>query len=809
MKSAHNHILSSITASVLLIGLGVQFISGVPLGRERSIALAAPRSQGNIRIVASTADSGPGTLRQALLDAQSGDIITFDPLVFPPSAPVTISLTSSLPHINQGNLTIDASNAGVILDGSQAGGEWTAGIEINSEHNVIRGLQVIHFTGPGILLGQPANFNTVGGDRNVGNGPLGQGNLFSDNADGVAIFGSSDNTILGNLIGTNVYGTGALGNRTAGIFIEQDGKRNVIGPNNIIAYNGDPGVDIRSENSFANKITQNSIHDNRRRGIQLFEGSSFNTATPFIFDFNLSAGTVAGTACVDCTVEIFSDSEDQGEKYEGRITADGSGSFAFSKGSSFSGPHLTATATDTDANTSQFSPPTSGASRSLIIQAGNSMPRLQLRIKQSSELQDNRIASMWDWYNTTGAEMEEIVKKEVLAIGLKRARLSVNGIEPNTIHWDRPELTINPEDDQVFTLLANNGVKITYVLTFWDKATYPGGVGTPCPRFKTEGEILRYLDFVRFIVHHFKGRVQIYEIWNEPNNTVCPQWIEVEDYINLVQRVVPVIRQEYPGAKIQVGGTSYLNESPAYDYLLSILRSSDIMPLVDVISWHPMYGTSPEFDPGYYSEYPTISQDLKDVAFAHGFKGEFEADELTWWTIEQPEWDGWSRRYKETIAAKYYARGILMNLGMDITAGTGGASYDKRIVYGTVGNIATVVAGTEPSNIPFQIQTAASNLKSYTFSLPGSGYLMALWKDGAAVDDDPGKPATLTLNGLTDQKVVGIDVLYGYQQQLVANEEDGNTVIRNLLVKDYPLILRITPVSYTYLPIITKGAVVR
>jgi parallel beta-helix repeat protein len=359
MKSAHNHILSSITASVLLIGLGVQFISGVPLGRERSIALAAPRSQGNIRIVASTADSGPGTLRQALLDAQSADIITFDPLVFPPSAPVTISLTSSLPHINQGNLTIDASNAGVILDGSQAGGEWTAGIGIVSEHNVIRGLQVIHFTGPGIQLDPTANFNTVGGGRNVGNGPLGQGNLFSDNSDGVAIFGSSDNTILGNLIGTNVYGTGALGNRTAGIFIEQDGKRNVIGPNNIIAYNGDPGVDIRSENSFANKITQNSIHDNRRRGIQLFEGSSFNTATPFIFDFNLSAGTVAGTACANCTVEVFSDSEDQGEKYEGRITADGAGSFAFSKGSSFSGPHLTATATDTGANTSQFSLPTS------------------------------------------------------------------------------------------------------------------------------------------------------------------------------------------------------------------------------------------------------------------------------------------------------------------------------------------------------------------------------------------------------------------------------------------------------------------
>ena len=61
--------------------------------------------------VNSTADSGSGTLRQALLDAQAGDMITFGPAVFPPRAPATIYLTSSLPLISQGNLKINASNA--------------------------------------------------------------------------------------------------------------------------------------------------------------------------------------------------------------------------------------------------------------------------------------------------------------------------------------------------------------------------------------------------------------------------------------------------------------------------------------------------------------------------------------------------------------------------------------------------------------------------------------------------------------------------------------------------------------------------
>jgi hypothetical protein len=92
-------------------------------------------------IIASTADSGSGTLRQALIDAQSGDKITFDPTVFPPENPAVIKVLSPLPVIFQGNLTIDASNAGVILDGSQAGDEWIAGIEVDSEKNIIQGLQ--------------------------------------------------------------------------------------------------------------------------------------------------------------------------------------------------------------------------------------------------------------------------------------------------------------------------------------------------------------------------------------------------------------------------------------------------------------------------------------------------------------------------------------------------------------------------------------------------------------------------------------------------------------------------------------------
>ena len=38
--------------------------------------------------------------------------------------------------------------------------------------------------------------------------------------------------------------------------------------------------------------------------------------------------------------------------------------------------------------------------------------------------------------------------------------------------------------------------------------------------------------------------------------------------------------------------------------------------------------------------------------------------------------------------------------------------------------------------------------------------------------------------------MTAIDVVNGFERQLVATVENGNLVIRDLLVKDYPIILR-------------------
>ncbi|GAI26372.1 unnamed protein product, partial [marine sediment metagenome] len=186
-----------------LVLLFVTFLVFAMSGCGPPTPTPTPQAPGKAILVTSTADAGPGTLRQALLDARSGDTITFDPAVFPPSAPATIYLTSNLPSITQGNLTIDGSNAGVILDGSNISEDWVSGLEISSNRNTVQGLQIVNFSsGPGIHLCGGAQNNTIGGDRGIGSGPLGQGNLVGNGEIGINLCddGTSFNTITGNLI---------------------------------------------------------------------------------------------------------------------------------------------------------------------------------------------------------------------------------------------------------------------------------------------------------------------------------------------------------------------------------------------------------------------------------------------------------------------------------------------------------------------------------------------------------------------------------------------------------------------------------
>ncbi|MGC9396802.1 MAG: right-handed parallel beta-helix repeat-containing protein, partial [Anaerolineae bacterium] len=246
-------------AGLLLLIFTIRFPLSSTLAYVNEQPLAVTRT------VTSTADSGSGTLRDAIQNASADDVIVFSTSVFPPSNPQTISLVSPLSWIEVTGLQIDASNAGVIVSGAGLTGQYDNCFMVRANNVTIRGLQIVNCPNHGVEINNGASFVTIGGDRNIGNGPLGQGNRFAGNRVGLWVYGrdipSQGIVVKGNLFGTTLSGTGAAGNSHAGATILKsddnviggslDGERNVFSANGYYGLELWDCVGVTIENNYA------------------------------------------------------------------------------------------------------------------------------------------------------------------------------------------------------------------------------------------------------------------------------------------------------------------------------------------------------------------------------------------------------------------------------------------------------------------------------------------------------------------------------------------------------------------------------
>lgn len=211
----------------------------------------------------------------------------------------------------------------------------------------------------GITIEQGASNNVVEGNV-VANG----------NEGGIQLTGSEtlNNQIFGNWIGVSRSGA-PLGNGLFGI--RADALYTMIGPDNVIAYNEFNGVVIREDDKHFNTITRNSIYGNGALGIDLYPAgvnanddgdadTGPNQRLNFPVISSITGGEISGTACPSCLVELFiADGVEggygQGRTFLGEATAGSDGSFSLPVSGLSDGDLVTATATDEQGNTSEFS----------------------------------------------------------------------------------------------------------------------------------------------------------------------------------------------------------------------------------------------------------------------------------------------------------------------------------------------------------------------------------------------------------------------------------------------------------------------
>jgi hypothetical protein len=152
-----------------------------------------------------------------------------------------------------------------ILD-NQISGE-TNGVDVYSDDNVLQGNKVGSNAAGTAKLANFVGINVLGGDGNqIGGDGEGEGNLISGNdASGVQLIADSDgdpaqeNTLEGNLIGTNAAVTGALANGgfadLPGVTISGSSDNTVggttAGAGNVIAGNAGAGVQLVDADSNA------------------------------------------------------------------------------------------------------------------------------------------------------------------------------------------------------------------------------------------------------------------------------------------------------------------------------------------------------------------------------------------------------------------------------------------------------------------------------------------------------------------------------------------------------------------------------
>lgn len=265
--------------------------------------------------VANANDSGAGSLRQALLDAAAGDTIDFDATAFPPGSPATILLTSGpLPEITADNLVVDASSAGVILDGSSTPA-GTSGLVVNGASGVqIKGLFVTGFPDCGIVLHNGATNAVIGGDNGTPGGACSsECNVLSGNGNyGLRIAGPStqNNTVSGNHIGTDVAGTSALPNGPDsggyGVLLENNASLNLIGGTtparrNVISGNGDLvcGPPAIAYHDGGGVLMWSGAHDNTVKGNYIGTDAGGSFSVPNASDGVTVNGDASGAQILD------------------------------------------------------------------------------------------------------------------------------------------------------------------------------------------------------------------------------------------------------------------------------------------------------------------------------------------------------------------------------------------------------------------------------------------------------------------------------------------------------------------------------
>lgn len=264
-----------------------------------------------------------------------------------------------------------------------------------------------------------------------------------------------------------------------------------------------------------------------------------------------------------------------------------------------------------------------------------------------------------------------------------------------------------------------------------------------------------------------------------------------------------MIRKADPDARIMLGSTGGFDRGA----ILACLEER-LGPELDAIGWHPFYQTDPD-TPGYRNYKQDVAE-FKEECEALGFRGQYAATEWTW-VAPYPGTTEWC---SEMQKAKYSAQLMTAHCGMDIislyneTFQTGRIDWDVTLlrnafqsdpispaqpqpIYYVFRTISTVLDDFHVAEFPVEF-SGEKDFDCYTFRRGDKELLVAAWIPGKTEDGIVEAKSDITLPGGRAESAWAIDVMNGTEQELNVTRSGNDAVLKGILIKDYPVFIRIT-----------------
>lgn len=418
-------------------------------------------------------------------------------------------------------------------------------------------------------------------------------------------------------------------------------------------------------------------------------------------------------------------------------------------------------------------------------------------------------------------------------LGLKWVRVGYHD-DPINWHWVEQEkgvLAVDPEADASITYLVERGVDIVFALGFGNRLYTQEDPSRKLPQLwewyyenpappVTPEALEAWGRYVRFMCRHFRDRVRIFEVWNEWNISVY--WgaePNLEHYLAIARVAIPIIREECPEAKVMLGSVSGFCHDIARNGVpepgkrgLFLEAVAALARDVDLIGWHPFYQTDPETP--QYRDYEANVRAFQTWAESLGFRGECLASEYNWGAnypqAAKPHWWGTcecSELEKAKLVARISVLHTALGVGsffcevwgnptypLDLSLMRRGFNVDPitplqpQAAYYAMRNLATALDGCRPVSFDYQVTGGPERLEAHAMECRGE-HVLAFWLNGAVVDDCPGNTVEIRVPGHC-ARVTGYDCLSGCEQELNTGTDSGETVVRGLLVRDYPILIR-------------------